>query len=68
MDDAGGFAEQVMERFANPFLDHRLEDIALHHEEKVRVRLTPTYKAFLKAFGRPPEYLGNIIAPYLEES
>lgn len=68
VEDAGGFAEQVMERFANPFLDHRLEDIALHHEEKVRVRLTPTYQAFLKAFGRPPELLGNIIAPYLEES
>ena len=65
VEDAGGFAEQVMERFANPFLDHRLEDIALHHEEKVRVRLTPTYKAFLKAFGRPPELLENILAPFM---
>ena len=65
VEDAGQFAVQVLERFANPFLDHRLEDIALHHEEKVRVRLMPTYDAFLKAFGRPPELLGNVLAPYM---
>ena len=62
VEDAERFAEQVLERFANPFLDHRLEDIALHHEEKVSVRLMPTYEAFLKAFGRPPDLLGNILA------
>ena len=64
VEDAGQFAEQVLERFANPFLDHRLEAIALHHDEKVRVRLVPTYEAYLKAFGRPPELLGDILAPY----
>ncbi|MDE2998284.1 MAG: altronate dehydrogenase [Gemmatimonadota bacterium] len=64
VEDARPFAEQVLERFANPFLDHRLEDIALHHDEKVKVRLAPTYEAFLKAFGRPPELLGEILAPY----
>lgn len=64
VEDAGQFAEQVLERFANPFLDHRLEAIALHHDEKVRVRLVPTFEAYLKAFGRPPELLGDILAPY----
>ena len=64
VEDAGQFAKQVLERFANPFLDHRLEDIALHHEEKVKVRLMPTYEAFLKSFGRPPELLAKILAPY----
>ncbi len=65
VEDARRFAEQVLERFANPFLDHRLEDIALHHEEKVKVRLMPTYEAFFEAFGRPPELLGDILAPYM---
>lgn len=64
VEDAGQFAEQVLERFANPFLDHRLDDISLHHDEKVRVRLMPTYEGYLKAFGRPPELLGEILAPY----
>lgn len=31
----------TLERFANPFLDHRLEDIAQNHEEKLRRRLLP---------------------------
>ena len=62
VDDADRFAEQVLERFANPYLDHRLEDIALHHEQKVNVRLMPTYKAYLEAFGRPPGLLGDILA------
>ena len=65
VEDVRQFAEQVLERFANPFLDHRLEDIALHHDEKVKVRLMPTFEAYLKAFGRPPELLGNILAPYM---
>ena len=66
VEDAGRFAEQALERFANPFLDHRLEDIALHHAEKVRVRLMPTCEAFLDAFGRPPDLLGKLVAPYRE--
>jgi tagaturonate reductase len=29
----------VIERFSNPFLKHRLADIAQNHEEKVRRRI-----------------------------
>ena len=31
----------TMERFANPFLDHRLDDIAQHHAAKLQRRLQP---------------------------
>ena len=34
--DAHAFAESVLERFANPFLDHRLTDIATNHAAKGR--------------------------------
>ena len=56
------FAEQALERFANPFLEHRLKDIALHHEAKVKVRLAPTREAFEERFGRPPELLSDILS------
>ncbi len=59
------FSDSMMERFANPFLDHRLSDIALHHEEKVRVRLKPTYDRFVEMFGRPPTKLAVILKQYL---
>ncbi len=56
------FGEQVLERFANPFLDHRLADIALHHDAKVQVRLMPTYEAFVEMFGQRPGLLGELLS------
>ena len=35
------YLAQVRDRFCNPFLEHRLADIAQHHEEKKRRRLQP---------------------------
>jgi len=57
VENAEKFAAQVLERFANPFLDHRLADIALHHETKVAVRLRPTYQEYLAQHGAPPPLL-----------
>ncbi|MGW8392636.1 mannitol dehydrogenase family protein [Pseudoduganella sp. HUAS MS19] len=40
--EAGGaYLAQVRDRFCNPFLDHRLADIAQNHEEKKCRRLLP---------------------------
>lgn len=63
--DGDGFAETVLERFANPFVQHRLDDIALHHEIKVATRLLPTYHEHVDRFGEPPSLLGEILQPYL---
>jgi tagaturonate reductase len=59
--DAEQFARDVLERFANPFLDHRLADIALHHEVKLGTRLVPTYKEYRKRFGLTPRLLGEVL-------
>ena len=40
------FAAAVMDRFANPFLEHKLADIALNHETKLDTRLRPTLQEF----------------------
>ena len=40
--DVALFADQVWDRLRNPFLTHKLSDIALNHADKVRVRLEPT--------------------------
>ena len=62
VDDAKGFAKQTLERFRNPFLEHKLSDIALHHEAKVKVRLVPTQAEFRKKFGRNPPLLAEVLA------
>src|SRR5262249_14071402 len=36
------FAEQTLERFRNPFLVHKVSDILVYHEQKVKIRLVPT--------------------------
>jgi tagaturonate reductase len=55
------FAEQTVERFKNPFLDHNFADIALHHESKMRVRLLPTRDEYAAKFGQPPPLLAQVI-------
>jgi tagaturonate reductase len=55
------FARQCLERFANPFLDHRLADIALAHDTKLQTRLAPTFREFQTRFGRVPLLLSEIL-------
>jgi tagaturonate reductase len=55
------FAEQTVERFKNPFLEHKFGDIALHHESKMKVRLLPTRDEFAARFGKPPPLLSQVI-------
>jgi tagaturonate reductase len=56
------FARQTLERFRNPFLQHKLSDIATYHREKVRIRLVPTREEHVAQFGRPPRLLDEAIA------
>ena len=56
------FARDVLERFANPFLEHRLADIALHHDVKLQTRLVPTLNEYRERFGRTPTRLGEILS------
>jgi len=55
------FADQVFERFANPFLAHRLADIAKNHEAKVNVRLRPTVADYQRLYGRAPRRLSEVV-------
>src|SRR5207237_787047 len=61
VDDAIGFAHQVLERFQNPFLEHKISDILTYHEAKVRIRLIPTRDEFIEKFGRTPPLLQQAI-------
>ena len=62
VDQPARFAEQTLERFRNPFLDHKFSDIALHHASKVQVRLVPTRDEFAAKYGRQPPLLSEVIA------
>jgi tagaturonate reductase len=61
VDKGAWFAEQTLDRFRNPFLDHKFSDIALHHESKIKVRLIPTRDEFTAKFGKAPPLLSEVI-------
>ena len=61
VDQGLRFAEQTVERFKNPFADHKFSDIGLHHESKMQVRLVPTREEFTAKFGNPPPLLSEVI-------
>ena len=60
-EDPADFAREVLDRFRNPFLEHRLSAIALNHEAKVAVRLEPTLREYREQFGRAPERLTAVM-------
>ncbi len=59
------FAAEVLERFANPCLRHRLRDITLQGGMKMRVRVVPSIVEHTERVGRPPELLALGFAAYL---
>lgn len=59
---ADQFAQDVLERFANPYLEHQLADIALHHAVKLQTRLAPTLEEHRQRFGRTPRLLAEVLS------
>ncbi|WKL01140.1 tagaturonate reductase [Paenibacillus amylolyticus] len=51
------YAEEVFERFLNPYIDHKLQDIALNTIGKFKVRVLPTLLSYEQNHGRWPERL-----------
>jgi tagaturonate reductase len=64
--EINSYIASVIERFENPFLNHRLENIALNSATKIGQRLFPSIKDFYNKSGRYPEKLLTAVAIYLE--
>ncbi len=59
------FAASVTERYKNPFIDHRLLDIALNSTSKWRARVLPSFKAYIEKTGKLPKCLTFSFAAYI---
>ncbi len=56
-DELRRFADDVLERFTNPFVDHQVTSIMLNAFSKYATRDLPGLKIYLERFGRLPEGL-----------
>jgi tagaturonate reductase len=52
-----GFAKDVLERFNNPFIDHKWFDIALNSTSKFETRVMPSLMTYIKRKGCLPKRL-----------
>ena len=59
------FADSVIDRFNNPYIDHRLTDIALNSTAKWKARVMPSVCEFVKREGKLPERLTFSLAAYI---
>jgi tagaturonate reductase len=62
MAEAGAFAEAVLARFRNPFIQHRLQSIALNSLSKFKVRLLPSLIDYTQQHGQLPKRLVLVFA------
>ena len=67
LDVEGGrpFAEDVLQRFANPYLEHQLIDITLQITSKMRPRVVPSIRRYHEKHDALPRHLCFGFAAYL---
>ncbi len=61
VDGPEEYARETLERFANPFLVHKLSDIALNHPAKLKTRLLSTYRDYREKFGKEPVEIARLL-------
>jgi tagaturonate reductase len=60
------FARTILDRFDNPFMEHKLVDIALNSMSKWRSRLLPSAVDFAARSGRAPALIAFSLAALIE--
>ena len=64
-DELTAFAGSVIDRFNNPYIDHRLLDIALNSTSKWNARVLPSVTEYVRRTGELPKCLTFSFAAYV---
>ncbi len=65
IDGTSEFALDVLNRFRNPFLDHKLQDITFQYTLKLKTRVLPIIRKYHEKHHRLPRYILFGFAAYL---
>jgi tagaturonate reductase len=60
------YVDNIIERFENPFIQHRLSDISLNSVSKFKTRLLPSYLDFVRLKKEVPEGINLALASLIE--
>ena len=61
---AENFGRQVLDRFANPFIEHRWLSITLQYSSKMLMRNVPVLQEYYARFNKVPEHIALGFAAY----
>jgi len=64
-DEASGFASHVVDRFSNPFLDHKWLSISLNYSSKMQMRNIDLIEGFAKKMKNAPRLMALGFAAYI---
>lgn len=59
------FSKMVLDRFLNPYIDHKWINITHNYSAKINSRVIPSFLQFHKEFGTTPEYMTFGFAVYI---
>ena len=65
LEEAKAFATKVLDRFRNPFLEHKWNAIALNYTSKIKTRAIPLLKKYYAIKNKPPQFFALGFAAYL---
>jgi len=65
-DELKQYADDVLTRFANPYIKHYLSSIALNSVSKFKVRVLPSITEYIKRFNKMPKTLIFSLAKLIE--
>lgn len=63
--EAEGFAQKVIDRFSNPFIDHKWSAISVQYTSKMKMRNVPLLIEAFRKFGKVPDRMVVGFAAYL---
>lgn len=64
-EEAHQFASRVLDRFSNPYLDHKWLSITAQYSSKMKMRNLPILLNYNERYGSTPEYIALGFAAYL---
>jgi tagaturonate reductase len=65
VDTATDFANRVLDRFRNPFVEHQWISISAQYSSKMKMRVVPIIINYYKTQRQPPKYLSMGFAAFL---
>ena len=63
--EAGDFSKKVLDRFRNPFIEHKWLSITMQYSSKMQMRNVPTLLRYYDTMGTVPEHMALGFAAYL---